>query len=634
MRFSSGQPKPWTDNRQKAKKIQEQQGHEAWPKQEPSYDDDLTAIKSVREQYKVSPPHSAEVSSGEEEEEVDSDLSSNSGEDDGDGALTLLGDIKTTGGEGGNNNSKKRGDSVGLSGAIKKAQQRRERIHRFRKLHRIHPSGSDLPDPLGAWAALKDAYGFSDDMVNKISSRFPGGPTPVQMQAIPAMLNRREVLVCAPTGSGKTAAYLIPLLHLLGSHRKKGCRAIIVAPTRELALQIHREAQVFADGLGLRVLVLDSVGHKKSQATLEKLSKYDIVISTPNRLVYLLKDQAEADEQAEDNICHTAALKCVEWLVVDESDKLFEAGPKGFRDQLAAIYRACDKVNICRAMFSATLAVEVEEWCKLNLNSVISITVGARNTATKSVDQKLVYVGSEKGKLLALRQLIAEGVKPPVLVFVQSKDRAQDLLKELNMLGLQADAIHSDRSQLQRDNAVKSFRARRTWVLICTELMGRGIDFKGVNLVLNYDFPPSTVSYIHRIGRTGRAGRSGQAVTFFTDQDKTLLRSIATIVRDSGGSVPEYMLQLKKASRQEKRKLARQAVDREDIHQESKYDRAKRIRKEEMIAGSKRRKLKAEAKDKMKEEEVKGSKDKTTSVDKKRSSQKRTSRKKGKAKVP
>jgi ATP-dependent RNA helicase DDX52/ROK1 len=154
--------------------------------------------------------------------------------------------------------------------------------------------------------------------------------------------------------------------------------------------------------------------------------------------------------------------------------------------------------------------------------------------------------------------------------------------------------IHSERSQLQRDSTVKAFRAGRVWILICTELMGRGIDFKGVNLVVNYDFPPSTVSYIHRIGRTGRAGRPGRAVTFFTDEDKVLLRSIASIVKGAGGEVPEYMLQLKKASRQEKRRLAQRAIRREEIRQESKYDREIRLKKEQMVAASKKRKRKGE----------------------------------------
>merc|ERR1712113_359025 len=145
-----------------------------------------------------------------------------------------------------------------------------------------------------------------------------------------------------------------------------------------------------------------------------------------------------------------------------------------------------------------------------------------------------VYCGSEAGKLLAFRNIVKAGIQPPVLVFVQTKERAQELFKELLYDGIHVDVIHSDRSQQQRENTVRAFRSGGIWVLICTELLGRGMDFKGVNLVINYDFPPSSVSYIHRIGRTGRAGRRGKAITFFTDEDKILLRNVAHIVKGSG----------------------------------------------------------------------------------------------------
>ncbi len=513
--------------------------------------------------------------------------------------ITLLGNIKasSSGGKGRKKRKKK-------SDASRQTQLRREALNHFRNHHRIHVSGTDVPDPLDTtWDGLAHPHGLSPELVSAVRARFQRGPTPVQMQAIPAMLARRELLVCAPTGSGKTAAYLIPLVHHLaaqkgggGGRKRRGrlLRAVVVAPTRELAMQISREAQLLASCLGLRVKVLDEIVKKTKKgdglSCSDVSSKCDILVTTPNRLVYLLKE--------EEDVSSSELMKSVEWLVVDESDKLFESGPKGFRDQLAAVYRACDKAEVYRAMFSATLAVEVEEWCRLNLDNVISVTIGARNTAIKTVEQQLVYVGTEKGKLLALRQLVAEGIKPPVLVFVQTKDRAKDLVNELEKMGVRSDVIHSDRSLLQRDNAVKAFRSGRVWALVCTELMGRGVDFKGVSLVLNYDFPPSTVSYIHRIGRTGRAGWAGKAITFFTDQDKTLLRSVATVVRDSGGSVPDYMMQLKKASRQDKRRLAKRAVERESIRQESKYDRKARIKKEQMIAGSKRRKRKAEEKEK------------------------------------
>lgn len=453
----------------------------------------------------------------------------------------------------------------------------KEKVNRFRKLQHIHIKGSDIPDPIDSWDKLKDNYGVPSDLLAVLRNSYEK-PTPVQMQAIPLMLERRETLVCAPTGSGKTVSYLLPLVHHLREPRNKvGFRGVIVAPTRELASQIHRECQKLCQVRKLRPFIIDKV--EKSSAKIQG-QKLDILVTTPNRLVYMINNQ-------------DIALKNVEWLIVDESDKLFETSGKGntsFREQLACIYRACSEggAQLRRAFFSATLATDVEEWCSLNLDNVGSVTIGIRHTATESIKQTLTYTGTEKGKLLAFRQLIERGqLKPPVLVFVQEKERAKELFSELLKEKIHVDAIHSERSQLQRDNTVRAFRSGQIWVLICTELMGRGIDFKGVNLVINYDFPPSTVSYIHRIGRTGRGGRQGEAITFFTDKDKTLLRDVASIVQRSGGQVPEYMLKMKKASRQDKRKMAKSAVAREGITKESREKQRKQRKRKLMEKGAK-----------------------------------------------
>ena len=519
----------------------------------------------------VPPPSVSREGTDQEDSQEDSDTDS-SHED-----LTLLGDIKVK------KKVPKKSKAKAKRTHAKALQMHKEKVNHFRNAHRIHVQGTDIPDPVDHWERLKARYDIPDNLLSVIQQHYPK-PTAIQMQSIPCMLERRELMVCAPTGSGKTAAYLIPLLHLLREPQKKGVRAVILSPTRELAQQIHREAVKLGECRGIRSLVLDPTLNKASKKFSEETArKYDLIVSTPNRLVYLLKEEK-------------INMSTVEWLIVDESDKLFESGPKGFRDQLAVIYRSCDVANIRRGMFSATLAVDVEQWCKLNLDNVLSVTIGARNSATETIEQKLVYTGTEKGKVMAMKNLITEGMKPPVLIFVQAKDRAKELHKELSNKAcygdLHVDVIHSDRSELQRDATVKSFRSGRVWVLICTELMGRGIDFKGVNLVINYDFPPSVFSYIHRIGRTGRAGRAGKAITLFTDQDKVLLRSIAQVVKSSGGEVPEYMMTLKKASRQEKRKLSKKAVEREGIIPESKYDKEKRAKKEAMVEGSKRRKRK------------------------------------------
>eukprot|EP00002_Diphylleia_rotans_P032593 TRINITY_DN6859_c0_g1_i1.p1 TRINITY_DN6859_c0_g1~~TRINITY_DN6859_c0_g1_i1.p1 ORF type:complete len:313 (-),score=69.22 TRINITY_DN6859_c0_g1_i1:210-1148(-) len=249
---------------------------------------------------------------------------------------------------------------------------------------------------------------------------------------------------------------------------------------------------------------------------------------------------------------------------------------------------ACSSTSIQRSMFSATMPAQMEQLAKTILKDPIRLTIGVRNTTAETIKQRLVYVGQEEGKLIGMRQLIQEGIKPPVLVFVQSKERAQELFHELVYENINVDVIHSDRSQVQRETIIKNFRMGKIWVLIATELVARGIDFKGVNLVINYDFPQSAVSYIHRIGRTGRAGRTGEAITLFTDEDVPYLRMIAGLMRESGCDVPDWMLTLKKVSKKEKKKLKTHPVKRKAVHETPIYDR-KQARKEAKKAAKERK---------------------------------------------
>jgi ATP-dependent RNA helicase DDX52/ROK1 len=196
------------------------------------------------------------------------------------------------------------------------------------------------------------------------------------------------------------------------------------------------------------------------------------------------------------------------------------------------------------------------------LHDAVHVTVGKENTGAASIEQKLTFCGSEEGKLIAMRQLIQQGLRPPVLLFVQSVDRAKALLRELVYDGINVEAIHAEKTQAQREEIIRQFRMGDIWVLVCTDLMARGVDFKGVQMVINYDLPQSAVSYIHRIGRTGRAGRRGIAVTFFTEADLPRLRSIANVVRQSGCAVPDWMLSIKQLSTKEKRRFKYNAPER------------------------------------------------------------------------
>lgn len=307
----------------------------------------------------------------------------------------MLGNIKATGSEGQNaaDSKRKRKKKSKKKTSAKLAELKQEKVNHFRRQHRIHVHGSDVPDPVETFQQLEDEYKMHHQISENLKAVGFSAPTPIQMQAVPVMMQRREVLACAPTGSGKTAAFILPILHHLVEPRKQNIRALVLSPTRELAKQTHRECCRLAEGRGFRVNCIEKASSQKLRA--KSTHKFDILVTTPNRIVFMLKQDPP-----------TINLDHVEWLVVDESDKLFEEGKSGFRDQLAVIYKACDSRNVRRAMFSATFAYEVEQWCKLNLDNVVQVYVGARNVASETVEQQLQFVGSESGKLLAVRDII------------------------------------------------------------------------------------------------------------------------------------------------------------------------------------------------------------------------------------
>ena len=319
-------------------------------------------------------------------------------------------------------------------------------------------------------------------------------------------------------GSGKTLAFLLPLVLQLKAHEAGGVRAVVLSPTRELASQTLRVLRRLSPGKRLRGAVLT-----KAAAAGADFEALDILIATPLRLGRLLE-------------LGRISLARVTWLVMDEADKLFELG---FLEQIDAVVAACNAQSVRRALFSATLPEAVETLARSVMASPLRLTVGERGAAAASVSQRLLFCGNEPGKLLALRQLLrGGGLRPPAVLFVQSKERAKDLLRELAFeQRTRIGAVHADMSQAKRDAAVDAFRRGDTWcvgvhvccvrvfhavtdsallvllhrrrVLIATDLMARGMDFVGVNTVINYDFPSSPTQYVHRVGRSGRAGRTG-----------------------------------------------------------------------------------------------------------------------------
>ncbi|GBP15994.1 Probable ATP-dependent RNA helicase DDX52 [Eumeta japonica] len=331
----------------------------------------------------------------------------------------------------------------------------------FRNQHGIRVVGRHIPAALPDFSILIDHYQVSEAFVNTIKDCGYAEPTPIQRQVLTCMLENRQILACAPTGSGKTAAFLIPILHMLGAPQG-GPRALILCPTRELAKQIYREALRLSASTNLRCSVVNKIQESKIKERESTIKKSDIVISTPNRLCYLLNIE---------NINIT--LDKVKWLIVDEADKMFEGSAEqdsDFRQQLEQIMTRCGGRERRMAMFSATHTPAVGKWCRHNLRGLINITVGQRNAATDLVDQELLYCGNESGKLVAFRQLVQQGLKPPVLVFVQSKDRAKQLFKELIYDGINVDVIHADRTQTQGRRKTRYGLVRMPGRMGCVQL--------------------------------------------------------------------------------------------------------------------------------------------------------------------
>lgn len=409
----------------------------------------------------------------------------------------------------------------------KKLNMQIERDALLRKKYNIHVSGNKIQSPLLDFGQLSSRYQCEPYLLRNLAELGFKEPTPIQRQAIPVLLSGRECFACAPTGSGKTLAFVCPMLMKLKQASKDGIRAVILCPTRELAAQTTRECKKLAKGKKFYIKLTT-----KELARKGDFSKLpcDILISTPLRLSFAIRKRK-------------LDLSRVEYLVLDESDKLFELS---LVKQIDAVVKACSNPSIVRSLFSATLPDSVEELARTLMHDAVRVIIGRKNSACESIKQKLVFVGSEEGKLLALHQSFAQSLNPPVLLFVQSKERAKELYRELAFEDIRAGVIHSDLSETQRVNVVDDFRAGKIWVLIATDVIARGMDFKGVNCVINYDFPDSGAAYIHRIGRCGRAGRSGEAITFYTEDDVPFLRNIANVMAASGCEVPDWIMNLSK----------------------------------------------------------------------------------------
>lgn len=403
-----------------------------------------------------------------------------------------------------------------------------EEASEFRGANKIRITG-DAPPPLVSFKEMESKLDATL-LRNLVHYDFVR-PTPVQCEAIPALLDRNDLVACAPTGSGKTIAFVTPLLEMLlkGWDRKKHqTRAIIISPTRELAAQIYQVSCELSRNTNLSVGVLSKsmIGKLKNNNAGSK-QILDLVVATPMRLL----------EAARAGLIDVSDVK---YFILDEADRLLS---EGFVQQTDEIVALLPERGVTKAIFSATLPSNVEELATSIMSRPLRVIIGHKEAAAQTIDQELKYCGNEFGKLTALRQMLVNGsLTPPVLVFVQSVLRAKALFHELIYDKMNVDVIHSELTQSQREKAINSFKQGEVWVLICTDVLARGIDFAGVNAVINYDIPLTAQAYVHRIGRTGRAGRTGKAITFFSKEDTNGLKPVVNVMRQSGYDVGDWLV--------------------------------------------------------------------------------------------
>lgn len=362
------------------------------------------------------------------------------------------------------------------------------------------------------------SLGLSPPLLEAVAEAGYSTPTPIQVQAIPAVLDGKDVMGAAQTGTGKTAGFILPILEILSKGeraRSNQVRALILTPTRELAAQVEASAVTYGKHLPLRSAVV--FGGVKINPQMMKLRKgVDVLVATPGRLLDLYNQNA-------------VKFKQLEVLVLDEADRMLDMGfIHDIRKILALLPRR--RQNL---MFSATFSNDIRNLAKGLVHNPIEISVSPRNTTVDSVEQQICPVDKAKKSAL-LTHLIQEKQWPQVLVFSRTKHGANRLTRHLESSGINAVAIHGNKSQAARTKALANFKSGSIRVLVATDIAARGLDINQLPLVVNFDLPNVPEDYIHRIGRTGRAGASGQAISLvcadeikqLTDIEKLLNRQL------------------------------------------------------------------------------------------------------------
>jgi ATP-dependent RNA helicase RhlE len=357
--------------------------------------------------------------------------------------------------------------------------------------------------------------GLKPELLRAVADKGYDTPSPIQVQAIPAVLAGRDVLAGAQTGTGKTAGFVLPILHRLADAAAPGDRApraLILAPTRELAAQVAQSARDYGKYLPLRIIqIFGGVSINPQISALR--SGCDILVATPGRLLDLAQQ-------------HAADLTKIEVLVLDEADRMLDMG---FIHDIRRIIKLLP-VKRQNLLFSATYSDDIRTLAERLLRDPVSIQVAPRNAPIELVEQRAYRVPKDHKRHL-LTHLIQEGGWPQALVFTRTKHGANRLTKQLEGAGIRAAAIHGNKSQAARVRALDLFKRGQVTALVATEVAARGLDIKELPYVVNYELPNVPEDYVHRIGRTGRAGALGQAISLVSSDESGLLRDIERVLR-------------------------------------------------------------------------------------------------------
>ncbi|MFI1745479.1 DEAD/DEAH box helicase [Thalassobellus sediminis] len=358
------------------------------------------------------------------------------------------------------------------------------------------------------------SLGLSEALLKAISKKGYTTPSPIQEKAIPPVLEGKDVLASAQTGTGKTAGFTLPLLHLLSENPKakyRPIRALILTPTRELAAQVYANVREYSEFLNLRsAVIFGGVNQKPQAATIRQ--GIDVLVATPGRLL---------DLQSQGLL----SLKRVEIFVLDEADRMLDMG--FLRDIERVIKSMPEKRQ--NLMFSATFSKDIKKLAHGILNHPVQVEATPENTTVEAITQKVYRVakGLKTGLII---KLISEGNWKQVLVFTRTKHGANKLCEKMDKSGITAAAIHGNKSQGARTKALAGFKSGRVRVLVATDIAARGLDIPLLPHVVNFELPNISEDYVHRIGRTGRAGASGEALSLVSADETTFLRDIEKLI--------------------------------------------------------------------------------------------------------